>query len=227
MNSSFILMLLSASTLPLLAFLTLMLRRNLFKGNLKLIFLGLGILLLSFTVIDTFKEHSEDFGLIDVLIASVTAFITFFILSHFSHNHIHNQEAEGAKGIVISECFHSLIDGAVIGTTYLVSPLLGYAATLGIILHELPKIIGTLSLFRSLGLSMRKTIIYGMAAQIGSPIAAVLIFTLGKKINHEQFHTLEIASISSLAAIVLWIIYLEIRFHQTHKNTGQNHSHNH
>jgi zinc and cadmium transporter len=224
MNSSFILMLVSASALPLLAFLTLILRRNLFKGNLKLVFLGLGILLLSFAVFDTFKEHAEDFGLLDGIVACVTAFITFFILSHFSHNHAHSSEAEGAKGIVISESFHSLIDGAVIGATYLVSPLLGYAATLGIILHELPKIIGTLTLFRSLGLSIRKTIIYGIAAQIGSPVAAILMYTLGKKIDHEQFHALEIASISSLAAIVLWIIYLEIRFHRTHNHDD---SHNH
>ncbi len=228
MTTSFILMAISASMLPLLAILALLLRRNFFKGTWKIVFLILGLSLLSFTVLDTFKEHGEELRLNDIVVGGITALITLFILSRFNHNHIHDSEAEGAKGIVISEAFHSLIDGAVIGATYLVSPLLGYAATVGIITHELPKIIGTITVLRSLGLSVKKTILYGIFAQIGSPVAAILVFLLGKQIDHEQFHTLEIASISSLAAIVFWIIYLEIRFHIRHKkNTTSNNKHNH
>ncbi|MCX6756761.1 MAG: hypothetical protein NTW35_01220 [Candidatus Nomurabacteria bacterium] len=218
MNTSFILMTISASSLPLLALLSLLLRRDLFKGGWKITFLILGLGLLLFTVIDAFYEHGENLRLLDIFIGGVTALITIFILSKFNHGHSHAKEVDGAKGIVVSEAFHSLIDGAVIGATYLVSPVLGYAATVGIIIHELPKIIGTLAVLRSLGLSIKKTIMYGIFAQIGSPAAAILIFILGKKINDEQFHSLEIASISSLAAIVLWIIYLEIRFHTKHKD---------
>jgi len=217
MNTSFILMALSASMLPLLAVLALFLRRNFFKGKWKVLFLAIGLGLLSFTVVDTFHEYGEDFGMNDILLSGATAFITLFILSRFNHSHKHGSELEGAKGIVISEAFHSLIDGAVIGTTYLINPILGYAATLGIIIHELPKIAGTVTVLRSLGLSIKQTITYGMFAQIGSPVAAILVFLLGKQIDHEQFHMLELASISSLAAIVAWIIYLEIRFHIRHK----------
>jgi zinc transporter ZupT len=230
MNTSFILMLLSASVLPLLALLALVLRRNLFTGKLKLLFLGIGLVLLAFAVADTFHEHGEEFGVFDIISGGVAALITLFILSRFTHKHAHNLEDAGAKGIVISEAFHSLIDGAVIGATYLVSPLLGYAATLGIVTHELPKIVGTLTLFRSLGMSVKKTILYGIAAQIGSPAAALLVYTLGTKISHEQFHLLEIASVSSLGAIVLWIVYLEIRFHAVHdakNHTSDAHKHTH
>lgn len=216
----------SASTLPLLAFFALILRGELFKGKWKMVFLALGLALLCFVVFDTFIAHGDDFNLIDIAISIFTAFITLYILSHFGHAHTHDKKIGGAKGIAISEAFHSLIDGAVIGATYIVSPLLGYAATIGIIIHELPKIIGTLAIFRSLGLSVRKTIIYGMLAQIGSPVSAILIYILGSKLNHEQFHSLEIASVSSLGAIVLWIIYLEIRFHVKHKNCKDgNHNH--
>ncbi len=71
MDTSFILMILSASTLPLLAFLALLLRGNLFKGNWKIAFLILGLALLFFVIFDTFKEHGEDFGWMDI----ITAFI--------------------------------------------------------------------------------------------------------------------------------------------------------
>ncbi|MEN9880869.1 MAG: hypothetical protein RLZZ308_52 [Candidatus Parcubacteria bacterium] len=214
--TSFTLMLISASALPLLAFLALILRKDILKGNTKLILLCIGAGLLGFTIIETFKEHGDELTIIDGITSVGTGFLTLFILSHFSHGHTHNKDEDGAKGIVISEAFHSLIDGAVIGATYLVTPILGYAATVGIITHELPKILGTLTLFRSLGLSIKKTILYGIAAQIGSPVAAILIYTLGKQIDHERFHVLEIASISSLGAIVLWILYLEIRYHKKH-----------
>lgn len=220
-------MALSSSALPLLAVCALLLRRNLFKGPWKIAFLGLGLALLSFAVYDTLLEHNGELGFRDIIVGLITAFITLFILSKFNHNHNHNQEEGGAKGIVVSEAFHSLIDGGVIGATYLISPLLGYAATIGIITHELPKIIGTITVFRSLGLSIRKTIVYGMAAQIGSPVSAILIYMLGKRIDHDQFQSLEIASVSSLAAIVLWIVYLEIRYHKDHKHDHGNHNHNH
>ncbi len=215
---SLILTFFSAAALPLLAVLGILLRRNLFQGKPKLILLALGLALLVYTVVSTFIEHGEELGVSDVFIGAITALITLFILSHFKHDHIHTKEEGGVKGIVISEAFHSLIDGAIIGATYLINPILGSAATIGIIIHELPKIIGTLTVFRSLGLSIRQTIFYGICAQIGSPIAAVFVFMLGAQFNEESFHALEIASISSLGAIVLWIIYLEVTYHKEHKH---------
>ncbi len=222
-NMSFLLMIISASALPLLAFLALMLRVDILKGKIKIILLVLGVLLLSVTIHETFKEHGGVLTWKDALASIGGAALTLFILARFSHGHSHDIKEDGAKGIVISEAFHSLLDGAVIGATYLVNPILGYAATIGIITHELPKIIGTLAIFRGIGLSIKKTIVYGIAAQIGSPVAAILIYSLGKQFNEEQFQSLEIASISSLAAIVLWIIYLEIRHHKKHRGHGHSH----
>lgn len=221
MEHTLILTLLSASALPLLALLGILLRRNLFKGKLRIVALIGGFMLLLYTVTATFIEHGADLGLADIFVGTITAAITIFILSHFHHGHTHRQEEDGARGIAISEAFHSVIDGAVIGATYLISPVLGGAATLGIIIHELPKILGTLAIFRGLGLSIRQTIVYGIFAQIGSPLAAVFVFMLGKQFDHEQFQALEIASVSSLGAIVLWIMYLEFKHHRTHKG----HSH--
>lgn len=211
-----ILTILSAGSLPLLAVLGIVLRRNLFQGKLKIVLLVFGFGLLIYTVFATFAEHGEELGLSDIFVGTITALITLFILSRFKHNHTHTKEEGGAKGIVVSEAFHSLIDGAIIGATYLINPILGSAATIGIVIHELPKIIGTLTVFRSLGLSIRQTILYGLCAQIGSPIAAIFVFLLGKQIDAEKFHALEIASISSLGAIVLWIIYLEVKYHKNH-----------
>jgi zinc transporter ZupT len=214
-------MVLSASTLPLLAFLTLLLRKNIFQGKTKIFFLSFGVLLFVVAIFSTWKEHNGLLTWNDAVASLVSAILTILILSRFSHGHNHALKDEGAKGIVISEAFHSLLDGAVIGATYLVNPILGYAATVGIVTHELPKIIGTLTLFRSIGLSIKKTILYGIAAQVGSPVAALLVYILGKQFNEEQFQSLELASVSSLFAIVIWIIYLEIKFHEKHPHNHE------
>ena len=219
MDFNFILLILSALSLPLLSICAILLRRNIFKGVWKFIFLIIGLLLLVYSIFATINEHKDNLSFSSFVIGIVTAFITIFILSKFNHQHKHNPQTYGAKGIVISEAFHSLLDGAVIGGTYLINPLLGYSATLGIIIHEFPKIIGTLTLLRSLGLSVQKTFWYGVLSQIGSPSSAILIYILGTQIEANQLQTLEIASISSLGAIVFWIIYLEIRYHKNeHKH---------
>jgi zinc transporter ZupT len=218
MNSSFILMVVSASALPSLALLALLLRRNIFQRKTKALLTVLGFILFMITIGDTISEHRGELTWKDVLIGSLTALLTVYILARYSHHHKHDNHEGGAKAIVISEAFHSLLDGAVIGATYVVSPLLGYAATIGIVTHELPKIIGTITFLRGLGLSTKRTIIYGIFAQIGSPVAALLVYLLGKEFNESEFRFFEIASVSSLGAIVLWIMYLEVRFHYDHKD---------
>lgn len=211
-------MALSASTLPALALLALLLRRSVFQGKTKLTLLLIGAILLLIAVTDTIHEHNGVLTWKDALVGAFTALLTVYILARYSHHHHHDSHTGGAQGVVISEAFHSLLDGAVIGATYVVSPVLGYAATIGIVTHELPKIIGTITFLRGLGLSAKKTIIYGIFAQIGSPVAAFLVYLLGKQFNETEFRLFEIASISSLGAIVLWIIYLEIKFHKDHSN---------
>ncbi len=50
----------------------------------------------------------------DIITAFITAYITLYILSHFGHAHTHDKKLGGAKGIMISEAFHSLIDGVTL-----------------------------------------------------------------------------------------------------------------
>ena len=214
--TSLLLALMSALLLPLLSLIALLLRRQLLQGKGKYILLGTGVLLLLYAVSDTLYEHYEDIGFQEIAISSLVGLLTLIIVASSSRFHTHHQEEAGAKGIVLSEAFHSLIDGAVIGGTYLVNPLIGGAATLGIIIHESPKILGTIALLRSLSLSVKKTILYSALAQGGAPIAALFVYLVGKQFTHEHFHMLELASMTSLFVIIVWIIVLEIHHHKKH-----------
>lgn len=228
--SALILTIISASALPLLAITAILLRRELVSGKAKFLLLGIGVLLLSYAVVSDLVSHRDELGLRELVTSIIVGGVTLFILASFNRHHKHSPSEGGIKGIVVSEAFHSLIDGAVIGATYLVNPVLGGAATIGIVTHEFPKMLGTLALFRGLNLSIKKTILYGALAQGGAPVAAIFIYLLGKEVEAEQFHSLEIASLASLAVIILWIIYLEIRYHRkhpVHSHTEDHSSHNH
>lgn len=221
--STLLLTFLSALVLPLLAVTAILLRKELVSGKAKILMLFVGVLLLSYAVISDVLHHGDELGARELITSLIVGGITLFILASFNRYHKHSPTEGGVKGIVVSEAFHSLIDGAVIGATYLVNPVLGGAATIGIVVHEFPKILGTLALFRGLNLSIKKTILYGALAQGGAPISALFIYLLGKEIDPEQFHTLEIASLASLATIIFWILYLELRHHRKHPHGKHTH----
>lgn len=218
---SFLALLLSSATLPLLAFLAVLLRRKAVSGKLKTVTLVVSLLGLAAVIVGEFFHHGSEFGAHELYAAIVVSVLTFILLARHPHNHAHGEKS-GAKGIVLAEAFHSIFDGAALGVTFLVTPLLGIGAALGIVVHEVPKMLATLALLRSIGLSMKQTIFYGALAQIGAPVTAIIVYLFGMRIETE-FHIADAAVLASLSTIVLYILYLEIRYHRKHDHTGHVH----
>ena len=214
---TFLTLLISSSALPLLAFLAIALRRKVVSGKLKMAVLLVSLLGLVYVVFQELSEHKGEFGTHDIYVGAIVSLLTFFLLSFGGHSHKHGAEESGIKGIIIAEAFHSLFDGLAIGVTFLVTPLLGATAALGILVHEIPKMIATIGLIRSLGVSMKKTILYGVMAQIGAPITAVTVYLLGIKLETE-FKLADVAVIASLSTIVIYILFLEVRHHTKRKH---------
>jgi zinc transporter ZupT len=202
----------SSSALPFLAFLAIILRRKVVSGTLKNFVLFASTFGLLFVVVNEYVHHRAEFGVHDLFIGISVSLITFLVLSKSGHHHKHEIEESGIRGIVLAEAFHSIFDGLTIGVTFLVTPLLGLGATFGILVHEIPKMIATLALFRSLNLSLRKTIVYGVLSQIGAPVSALLVYLCGVTLETE-FHGGDMAIIASLATIVLYILFLEVKHH--------------
>jgi len=202
----------STSVLPLLAFFALLLRRQVVTGRFKQVLLVVSLFGLLFVVGGEIYEHGSTLGLRDLFVGIIVSLLTFFFLSKSGHHHTHDMKASGVKGLVVAEAFHSLFDGLAIGATFLITPLLGAGAALGIFVHEIPKMFATLGILRAMGLSTKKTILYGALSQIGAPAAALLVYIFGIKLESE-FRFADIAVIASLSTIVLYIVYLEIRHH--------------
>jgi zinc and cadmium transporter len=79
---------------------------------------------------------------------------------------------------LISDGLHNLLDGMVIGASYLVSKSLGVATTLAVILHEIPQELGDFSILVSSGLSVRRALqlnlLCALTAVLGTAIALLV-----------------------------------------------------
>lgn len=105
-----------------------------------------GFVLVIYSIVNHFSEH-EALHNEDIFLLSGFVIVLYVTLS-FTHKHYNKKD--GVRGIVLAEFIHSLIDGAVVGTAFIIGPMSGFAALLAIFSHEIPKMIGTFLLIRSL-----------------------------------------------------------------------------
>ena len=81
--------------------------------------------------------------------------------------------------ILIADGAHNFIDGIVIGAAYLVSFEAGIAATLAIILHEIPQEISDFGVLLHAGYSKKKALILNFLSALTAIAGTVLVLVLG------------------------------------------------
>lgn len=140
--------------LPLFsAFCTLWGKMTFFDKHHKKIVFSFSLIILALLFHDILHHEHEGEELVYMTVSSL---LTFGVLATL---HIHHSKNEVA-GLISAEFFHSLVDGVILGFAYMATPLLFYASSMGIIAHELPKVVATAVLLRSLGKNKKKTALY-------------------------------------------------------------------
>lgn len=128
--------------------------------------------------------------------------MTFFILEKFLHWHHHAHENNSHKGeellekngkrklkplgylVLISDSVHNLIDGIIIGTSYLISIEVGIATTIAVILHEIPQEISDFGVLIHAGFSKARALLLNFATALFAIIGVMLAF-LAQNISGE------------------------------------------
>ncbi|HEX7401004.1 MAG TPA: ZIP family metal transporter [candidate division Zixibacteria bacterium] len=111
--------------------------------------------------------------------------LTFFILEKIiSWRHCHiptSEEHPHPVGIMnlIGDGFHNILDGMIIGGSYLVSVPLGISTTLAVILHEIPQEIGDFGILIHAGYSVRKALFFNFLCAITAVVGAALTLAIG------------------------------------------------
>ncbi len=115
--------------------------------------------------------------------------MVFFVLEKFLRwRHCHLSENEEHIHPVVTmnlvgDAVHNLIDGMVIGASYLVSIPLGLTTSLAIVLHEIPQEMGDFGILVHGGLSVKKALAFNFLSALTAIIGTILSLAIGPYIQ--------------------------------------------
>lgn len=147
--------------------------------------------LLGDAIIHLIPEALEEMTALSFSAATLSGVLAFFILEKVlrwhHHHHTHGDgHPEGAPGasplgplVLAADGVHNLVDGVVIGASYLVSIPAGIATTLAVFLHEIPQEVGDFSLLLSAGYSRGKALLFNFASALTALLGVLLAFAFG------------------------------------------------
>ena len=107
--------------------------------------------------------------------------LTFFILEKFLRwQHCHEIDCEThntslATMNLVGDGLHNFIDGMIIAGSFIASPILGFATTLAVALHEIPQEIGDFGVLLHAGLSRGQALAFNFASALASFAGAFLM----------------------------------------------------
>ena len=115
-----------------------------------------------------------------ILIGILTSFIVERCLK-WRHCHIPTSEEHphtfGYMNL-FGDAVHNMIDGMVIGGSYLVSSSMGLATTLAVCFHELPQEIGDFGVLLHAGFERRKALLYNFLTALTAFVGVVVALAL-------------------------------------------------
>ncbi len=190
MTTPFILTMLSVlaiSLVSLIGLFGLSLKERFLKSSLfALVSLAVGALLGDAFIHLIPEAFEEGTSALSVSLAIIGGVLAFFVIEKVLHWHHHQgiEDIEHAtkpvgKLILVSDSFHNFIDGIIIGASYLVSPEVGIATTIAVILHEIPQEIGDFGVLIHAGYSRAKALWFNFLSALFAIAGAILVFVLG------------------------------------------------
>lgn len=130
----------------------------------------------------------------------VLGILVFFVLEKFlrwRHCHISVSEEHPHPVVamnLIGDAVHNLMDGVIIGASYIVSIPIGVTTTLAVILHEVPQEIGDFGVLVHGGLSIKKALFYNFLCALTGVVGATISLMIGPIV---QQYTLSLLPITA------------------------------
>lgn len=118
----------------------------------------------------------------------IIGILLFFVLEKIlKWQHCHDIDCQEKKHLVgmslAADSMHNLIDGLIIGSSFLVSPSIGLATSLAVMLHEIPQEIGDLAIMIHGGLSLKKAMLLNLTSALFSLVGVMIVWLVGNTIN--------------------------------------------
>lgn len=119
---------------------------------------------------------------------AIGGIMIFFILEKFlKWRHCHDvdchEESQLALMSLAADSIHNLIDGLIIGSSFMVSIPLGIGTSLAVLMHEIPQEIGDLAILVHSGLTLKKATMMNFSSAFFSLLGVILVWIVGSKVN--------------------------------------------
>ena len=121
-----------------------------------------------------------------IMVMVLLGFLLFHLLEqglHWHHHHVPDGDARlapYAKMNLIGDGLHNAIDGVLIAASFMVDPALGWATTLAVVWHELPKEISDVAVLVHGGASLKRAIVLNMLCSLPVFAGALSLYALGQ-----------------------------------------------
>jgi zinc and cadmium transporter len=114
--------------------------------------------------------------------------ISFFIekVIHWHHFHFPLEEGHAHPFAImnlIGDIVHNLLDGIIIGASYIINIQVGIATTLAVIFHEIPQEISDFGVLLHGGFSKTKALFYNFLTALSAVLGAVVILLIGNSVE--------------------------------------------
>ena len=146
---------------------------------------------------ESFQELGTD---LSVSLYVILGILIFFVLEKFlrwRHCHIPTSEKHMhplATINLVGDAVHNLIDGMLVGASYMVNLPIGIATTLAVIMHEIPQEVGDFGVLIHGGLSVKKALTFNFLSALTAMLGAILAIVMGSEIEGFSLSLLPIAA---------------------------------
>ncbi|HAQ02643.1 hypothetical protein A2467_00500 [Candidatus Nomurabacteria bacterium RIFOXYC2_FULL_36_8] len=119
----------------------------------------------------------------------IAGILLFFVIEKFIHWHHHGEDKDEehihpvGKLVLFTDGFHNLIDGAIIGASFLVSPHVGIATTIAVVLHEIPQEIGDFAVLIHAGYTKKRALWLNFLSALASILGLMIVFIFGNIVD--------------------------------------------
>jgi zinc and cadmium transporter len=87
-----------------------------------------------------------------------------------AHHHVHGGEA---VGILVGDGFHNFTDGLLIAAAFIADPVLGWAATLAVVAHEVPQEAGDFAILLAAGWQHARALFWNGVSSLASLVGGI------------------------------------------------------
>jgi zinc and cadmium transporter len=131
-------------------------------------------------------ESGSEIGAPLMMLFGIIVFFVFEKVLHWHHHHAEDNDEDVkihpvGPMVLVSDVIHNVIDGMVIAASFYVSPAVGVATTIAVMLHEIPHEIGNVSLLIHAGFSKIRAIVFNCISALGSLFGALVVVIFAEK----------------------------------------------